>query len=122
MSAFGREVAPRIFVDRHSKAGVAVIALVREDEFLLAQSVIPEWREYSSYQEWRESREGFELGLAMAGVDVKTPTVLLTRFIDWCDETKTRPGERALEAFAARSYDLWPVRDDAAGALGQKRH
>ena len=116
------EAAPRIFVDRHSKTTVAVIGLVAEDDFVRARSVIPEWREYSGYEEWRESREGFQIGLVMAGVEVKTPTVVFTQFLDWCRDTRTLPGAQALEAFAARSYDLWPVLSDPHGAIGAYRH
>ena len=62
------------------------------------------------------------MGLAMAGVDVRTPTVVLASFLDWCRDTKTSPGAEALEAYAARSYDLWPVRDNSRGAVGAIRH
>src|SRR5579863_4935723 len=92
------EAAPRIFVDRHSKTAVAVIGLVAEDEFLRARSVIPEWSDYSGYEEWRESREGFQMALAMAGVDVKMATVGLAQFLDWCRDSRTPPGAQALEA------------------------
>jgi hypothetical protein len=116
------EAAPRIFVDRHSKTAVAVIGLVAEDEFPRAQNVIPEWREYSGYEEWRESREGFQMALSMAGVDVRMATIVLAQFLDWCRDRRALPGAQALEAFAARSYDLWPARSDPHGAIGAYRH
>jgi hypothetical protein len=89
------------FVDRQSKAETAVIALVAKDEFAWAQIVVPDLNAYSDFGEWRESREGFQMGLAMAGVDVKMVPVALTPFLAWCRLTGTPPSERALEAFAS---------------------
>jgi hypothetical protein len=90
-----------IFVDRHSKAETAVIALIAKHEFARARLVVPGLSVYSSYEEWRESREGFQMGLAMAGVDVKMVPVELTPFLAWCRLTGTPSSERALEAFAS---------------------
>jgi hypothetical protein len=115
------EPAVRIFFDGRSRTEVAVIALVSEAEFTWAQIVISEWNDYSSYQEWRESREGFEIGLILAGVDVKMAPVVLTSFLGWCRDTNTSPGARALETFAGRSYDLRPSRDGSLGATGERR-
>jgi hypothetical protein len=89
------------FVDRHSRAETAVIALIAKHEFAWAQEVIPDLSEYSGYREWSESREGFQMGLEMAGVDVKMAPVALTPFLAWCRLTGAPPGERALNAFAA---------------------
>jgi hypothetical protein len=111
-----------VFFDGQSKTDVAVIALVSEDEFTWAQIVIPEWHDYSGYQEWRESREGLETGLTMAGVNVKVVPVVLTSFLGWCRDTKTSPSARALETFAGRSYDLRQGRDGSLGAAGERRH
>jgi hypothetical protein len=91
----------QIFVDRHSKAETAVIALIAEDEFALAQIVAPDLNVYSDYEEWRETREGFQMGLEMAGVAVRLVPVALTPFLAWCRLTGTPPGERALETFAS---------------------
>jgi hypothetical protein len=89
-----------VFVDRQSKAETAVIALITEDEFARAQTIMPDLNLYSGYEEWCECREGFQMGLAMAGVDVKMVNVALTPFLAWCRLTGTPPDERALEAFA----------------------
>jgi hypothetical protein len=90
-----------IFVDRQSKAETAVIALVAKDEFAWGQIVVPDLNAYSDYGEWRESREGFQMGLAMAGVDVRMVPIALTPFLAWCRLTGTAPDERALDAFAS---------------------
>ena len=107
------DATPRIFVDHRSRTTVAIVALVGEEEFPRAQSLIPEWSNYSDYAEWRDSREDLQMGLAMAGVDVRMPKVVLSPFLGWCDDTKTRPNGRALETFAAQSYGLWPVHDQS---------
>jgi hypothetical protein len=99
----GSDLDPGIltFVDRRSKAETAVVALIAKDEFARAQIVIPHLKDYSDFGEWRESREGFQMGLAMAGVDVKMVPVLFAPFLAWCRLTETRPDERSLDAFAA---------------------
>jgi hypothetical protein len=90
-----------IFVDRRTKAETAVIALVAKKEFARAQTVIPDLSAYSDYEEWRESREGFQMGLAMAGVDVKMVRVALAPFLAWRRLTGTSLDERGLDAFAS---------------------
>ncbi len=100
-----------IFVDGLSNADISVIALVAEDEFTLARAAIPEWREYSCYEEWLESREGFQMGLTMAGVEVRMVPVVLSTFLGWCRETKTQSSAGALETFARLSCDLRPKQD-----------
>jgi hypothetical protein len=105
VGGLNNENALSIFVDNLSKM-VAVIPLISADQFDWAQTVIPEWKEYSGYEDWRETCEGFQIGLAMAGVDVKMIPISLGSFLSWCRDTKTPPSERVLETFAARSYDL----------------
>jgi|SRR5579872_7480458 hypothetical protein len=99
------EAAVSVFLDSSSKT-VAVIPLISADEFDRAKTAIPEWKDYSGYEDWRETCEGFQIGLAMAGLDVKMIPVTLASFLSWCRDTKTLPGARALESFACRSYDL----------------
>jgi hypothetical protein len=102
------EPALNIFIDGQSMVDISVIALVVEDEFELAQAVISEWSEYSTFEEWRASREGYQMGLAMAGVEVRMIPIALTAFLTWCRNSKTLSSACALETFAARSCDLWP--------------
>jgi len=91
----------RIFADRQSQAETAIIALIAKDEFAWARILIPDLNAYSDYEDWRESREGFQMGLAMAGVDVKMAPIALTPFLIWSRLTGTPPSERALDAFAS---------------------
>jgi hypothetical protein len=110
------EPALRIFGDGLSKADISVIALVAEDEFASAQAMIPEWRGYPSYEEWRDSREGYQIGLSMAGVEVRMVPITLATFLAWCRETKTPLSAGALETFAGLSCDLRPKQDHPLGA------
>jgi hypothetical protein len=105
------EPALSIFVDGLSEADVSVIALVSEGEFASARKAIPEWSEYPNYEEWRDSREGFQIGLAMAGVEVRMVPVALPMFLEWCRDTKTPASAGALETFAGLSCDLYPKQD-----------
>jgi hypothetical protein len=116
------EPALRIFGDGLSKADISVIALVAEDEFASAQAMIPEWRGYPSYEEWRDSREGYQMGLSMAGVEVRMVPVKLTRFLAWCRDTKTPSTADAMETFAGLSCDLEPKRDPLHTAASVVRH
>jgi hypothetical protein len=95
------EAGIRIFVDRQTKAETAVIALIAEAEFARAQIAAPDLAIYSDYADWRESREGFQIGLAMAGVEVKMVPVALKPFLAWCRLTGIAPDARALDAFAS---------------------
>jgi hypothetical protein len=102
-----------IFVDALSKADISVIALVAEDEFALARVTIPEWSEFSSYEEWLDSREGFQMGLTMAGVDVRMVPIVLSAFLVWCRHTQTQSSAGALETFAGLSCNLTPKQGPA---------
>lgn len=101
MSDSGIDQGIRIFADWRSQAETAVIGLIAEGEFAWAQIVAPDLNVYFDYEDWRDSREGFQMGLAMAGVDVKMVPVALAPFLAWCRLTETSPDERALDAFAA---------------------
>jgi hypothetical protein len=90
-----------VFVDRQTKAETAVIAILAEDEFKRAQTIFPELSAYRGFEEWRESREGLQMGLAMAGVAAKMVPVFLAPFLAWRRLTRTAPTERALDAFAS---------------------
>ncbi len=90
-----------MFVDPQSNAEVAVIAVISEEEFSSAQATIPDLCGYVDYHDWLDRREGFQIGLSMAGVIVNTVEVALSPFLAWCRLQETRPTERALDAFAA---------------------
>jgi len=89
-----------VFVDGESGAETAVIALIDANEFASAQVAIAELNLYRDHQEWRETREGFQIGLAMAGVDVKLVPVALASFVAWRSQTGAPASEAALNAFA----------------------
>jgi hypothetical protein len=100
--------APRIstFIDPQTRAHFAVLAITSEEEFAWAQVAIPDLSLHDSYQDWLDSREGFQIGLSAAGVEVKMVRVELTPFLAWCRLTRTQPSERVLDAFAAMLFFL----------------
>jgi hypothetical protein len=122
VGGLNNEDALSVFVGNSSEM-VAVIPLISADQFDWAQTVIPEWKDYSGYEDWRETCEGFQIGLCMAGVDVKMIPISLGSFLSWCRDTKTAPSVRVLETFAARSYNLrqtpYRVRATAGKPSGQ---
>jgi hypothetical protein len=101
MNDFFTEPEIAVFRDRQTNAETAIIALVSEQEFARARTIIPDLNAYFDYEDWRESREGFQIGLAMAGVDVTMVTVGLTRFLAWRRLTGAPASEEALDAFAS---------------------
>jgi hypothetical protein len=109
------------FVDPQSHAHVGVVSVISEKEFAWAQVVIPDLSSYLSYQDWLDSREGFQIGLAMAGVDVKMISVPLSPFLVWCRLTGTPPAERTLDAFAAMLLILRRPPAPAALAIVRRR-
>jgi hypothetical protein len=107
------EPAPRIFLGGLPQGDTSVIALIAEDEFASAQQAIPEWRIYATYEEWLDSREGYQMGLTFAGVDVRMTPIALGEFLMWCRDTKTTSSARALETFAGLGCDLSPKHSDS---------
>jgi hypothetical protein len=103
--------APRIFVSSLSKGDTSVIALVAEEEFALAQEAIPEWRFYSSYEDWLDSREGYQMGLTFAGVNVRMAPIALSAFLLWCRERETPSSAAALQLFAELSCNHFLQRE-----------
>jgi len=119
----GTDLEARIqtFVDPQSHAHIGVIAVISEKEFVWAQVVIPDLGAYSGYQDWLDSREGFQIGLAMAGVDVKMISVSLSPFLVWSRLTGTQPTERTLDAFASMLLILRRPPVPAALAVVKRR-
>lgn len=79
---------------------VATLAMIGGDEFDLARSLLPDLGSWLDYDDWRDSREGSLLGLAMAGVDARFVPVKLAAFLTWCNERRRRPDGRSLDAYA----------------------
>jgi len=97
------EVESRIdtFVDSNSHVESAVLGLIDEEEFAWAQTVVPDLNEYLDFDDWLDSREGFQIGLAMAGIDAKIERLSLRLFLTWCRLSGSAPSERTLDVFAA---------------------
>ena len=89
----------------------AVLATISEEAFPNARACISGLDKYADYEDWLDCRQGVQMGLAMAGVEVRTIPIEIALFIDWCRETRTRPSEASLDIFAAQQcHDLSPVR------------
>jgi|SRR5579883_1482966 len=89
-----------LFVDAQTNAQIAVMADISDHEFAWAQVVVPDLIRYPDYQDWLDHREGFQIGLSMAGIQVATVSVALVPFLLWCRLIQSRPSERALDDFA----------------------
>jgi hypothetical protein len=76
------------------------IGLVCQAEFAAAQGAIADLTGYCDYEDWLDTRQGFQMGLAMAGVDVTPVFVGLSSFLKWCALTGIESTERALDEFA----------------------
>jgi hypothetical protein len=105
------EPALRTFGDGLSKGDIFVIALVAEDEFASAREAICEWRIYSTYEDWLDSRRGYQMGLAFAGVEVRMVPIALSPFLAWCRDSQTPSSADALETFAGLTCALSPKPD-----------
>jgi hypothetical protein len=89
-----------VFENATTGAQTAVLATISKDEFERTKTIIGDLARYDSYQDWLDTREGFQIGLAMAGVDVKCVAVAVTPLLAWCRLTNTSPSEQAMDAFA----------------------
>lgn len=76
------------------------IGLFAAADFGRAQSQIPGLSSYSDYQDWRDAREGLQMGLAMAGVEAALVPVRLDSFLGWSALAGTMGDEAALDSFA----------------------
>src|SRR5665213_3299952 len=68
-------------------------------EFARAQSLMPDLSPYCDYQDWRDAREGLQMGLAMAGIEAVLVPVGLDSFLRWCGLAGTGSNEVSLDAF-----------------------
>jgi hypothetical protein len=100
MSISGVDPGIPVFADPTSRSATAVVALIDKDEFTWAQIVVSGLNGYYDYEAWRDTREGFQMGLAMAGVAAKLLPIAVTPFLAWCRITGAAPTERALDDFA----------------------
>ncbi len=77
------------------------LAIIKPEEFPLAQLSIFDLRDYSDYEEWVETQESRQFGLAIAGVEARRIPIELGAFLDWCQQTLQRPNSTALDKYAA---------------------
>ncbi len=101
MSVFGPDSNFYTLGDRDSQVKTVAIGLLAENEFEQARASVSDLADYRSYDDWLDSREGLQIGLAMAGVDAATACVSLSSFLEWRGLTAASSDERALDTFAA---------------------
>jgi hypothetical protein len=101
MSVFDLDPKNSALVDAKPQGNTAVIGLVAEREFALAQAEIADLARYIHYDDWLDSREGMQIGLSAAGVDAAMVRVSLRSFVEWRDLTGASSDQPALDAFAA---------------------
>ncbi len=88
-------------IESEARVRNAAIGILSDREFQAARAAMPDLAGCLDYDEWLDSREGLQIGLAMAGVDASIVPVGLTSFLEWGRLTGARLDERALDAFAA---------------------
>lgn len=106
-----------LFNDGRSNAQIAVMAAISDHEFSWAQVVVPDLIRYPDYQDWLDHREGFQIGLSMAGVEVKTISIALVPFLVWCRLVQNRPSERSLDDFALTLFRMREPPEPVAHAV-----
>jgi hypothetical protein len=84
----------------------AAVGLFDASEFPRAQAEMPELAAWSDYEDWLDSREGLQMGLAMAGVDAQLVRVRLDSFLAWRALAGAASSETALDAFARLALTL----------------
>ena len=107
-----------VCVDAANNIETTAIGLVSCNEFAQARAAVAGLNDYVDYQEWLDVREGLQMSLAMAGVDARVVTVLLSSFLTWCKLSNVVPTEQALDAFAAAHASFRAA--SAAAALVQR--
>jgi hypothetical protein len=85
---------------------VHVIAALSPVDFERGRAVIPEFAEYSDYEDWVDCREGSFIGLATAGVETRLVAVSLRNFLSWCFGESIEPTQAALDVYAALTAHL----------------
>jgi hypothetical protein len=94
------------FVEIRPDRQIVVMAELDDREFAQAQGVMPDLNEYLNHDDWLDYRQGFQLGQAMAGVDVRMVPVALSPFLIWCRLAQKKPSRHALDAFAVIVFKL----------------
>lgn len=101
MSIFDQTRNNSARIDNKPRVERSAIGLLIERDFEGARATIDDISSCRTYSDWLDLREGLQIGLSMAGVDVPMVRVALSSFLQWRDLTGSSSGERALDAFAA---------------------
>ncbi len=80
-----------------------LVGVVSAADFERAQGCISELSDYSSYDDWLDSRYGYFMGFSLGGAEAGLETVALDDFLNWCGARKIHPSEGALDAYAQHS-------------------
>jgi hypothetical protein len=100
MRNFNLKSKNAVLVQSEPRVHNSAIGLFAEREFGRARIEIADLAGCIDYDDWLDSREGLQIGLAMAGVDATTICVSLSSFLEWRDLTGASSDQRALDAFA----------------------
>ena len=77
------------------------LAMIRPEQFPLAQLSIFDLRGFADYDEWAEVQESRAFGVAIAGVEARRIPIELGAFLDWCRQNVQRPNSATLDKYAA---------------------
>ena len=117
--------------DATSREPSVTVGMLSPQAFAVAAVTIPAFSVYSDYEDWRDAREGLQMGLAFGGVDAELTPVSLAALLAWARLTGTEPDEVALDRLAGlaraarlaskaaalatitrRDFDAWMERRD----------
>ncbi|MFZ1961987.1 MAG: hypothetical protein WAU78_00700 [Roseiarcus sp.] len=87
-------------VESEAQVPSSAIGLFAKSDFAQARAELADLASYADYDDWLDSREGLQIGLAMAGVDATTVCVSLSSFLEWRDLTGATSDQRVLDTFA----------------------
>jgi hypothetical protein len=93
-------------VESEARARNSAIGLFAEREFARARAEIADLASYRDYDDWLDSRQGRQIGLAMAGVGAATVCVGLSSFLEWRALTGAAADEDALDGFAGAALAM----------------
>ena len=101
MSVFQVDPVTGVSLGADLNEPTVTVGMLSPEAFALAAITIPALSGYSDYEDWRDAREGLQMGLAFAGVDAELTPVSLTALLAWSRLAKIEPDETALDRLAA---------------------
>ena len=81
-----------------SRAAVAIIGIVAENDFQKAKMIVNEFAQYCDYEDYCAMRESLQVGLAMAGVHATMRYFSLSALMQWRELNCKLEGD---------AHDLW---------------